>query len=81
MKIIAIPRFLLSKTTLAEHLSIHEDTVDARVSDGSLPPPVQFGPSKRWIREDVEDHIRGSVRKPTMDSIERVRNAARKAHG
>lgn len=71
------PPPIMDKATLAWHLSIHPDTVDARIEAGLLPPGTMWGGKLMWKWADVEAQVSARLG-PSNDLAAKVRHATRK---
>ena len=45
-----------SVDAVAQHLAIGRSTVYRLVQAGEFPPPVKFGASSRWRKDDIEEY-------------------------
>lgn len=73
------PPPLMDKTTLARHLCISTDTIDARVEAGLLPAGKMWGGKLVWIWDEVWESVRARLGSSENDLAAKVRHATRKA--
>jgi hypothetical protein len=67
--------------TLALHLCVHEHTIDNWVKLGQFPKPKKIGGKRLWSWKEVCHFIEGPQDPTTVNLLERITNATRKAAG
>jgi predicted DNA-binding transcriptional regulator AlpA len=70
------------KATLCEHLCASENTIDAWVRQGLLPPPRKIGGKLMWKWAEVDRHLEkraDGVQSSPDAQAEAIRNATRRA--
>jgi predicted DNA-binding transcriptional regulator AlpA len=68
------------KATLCAHICVSDNTVDAWVAQGVLPPPVKRGGKLMWKWDQVDQWLtNGQVGKSPDAEAERIRDATRRA--